>query len=352
MSSVLWWGRSNLDYSRNRVVIGLFSDLGWKVDFFHPVASQIGLFEAYLHRLNKPDIIWVSCFRQRDILSASYWANKWGVPLIVDPLISAYEKEVFERNKWLPNSKRAKKKRFWEANLFSKADIIIADTPVHADYFKEELCVKPDKLCVLYVGAETDLFVPMPPPLSQPPFEVLFYGSFLKLQGVDVIVKAAQKNQDLDIKWVLLGDGDLRTDIEKEARGLNNIFFEPWIKYDELPIRIAKAHVLLGIFGTTLKSDLVIPNKVFQAMAAGRPLITRRSKAYPLSLGKSNVIGWVPEGDPVSLAALVRKWIKEPCKLALRGKETRKLFDVFFSEEKLREMLKNILEKALYRKDF
>lgn len=352
MPSVLWWGRSNPNYSRNRVVINLFSDLGWMMDFFHPVASQVGFIEAYLHHLNRPDIIWVPCFRQRDILSASYWSRKWGVPLIVDPLISAYEKEVFERNKWPADSKSAKKRRFREANLFSKADIVIADTLAHAEYFKEDLYVKPDKICVLYVGAETDLFTPMPPPLPQPPFEVLFYGSFLKLQGVDVIVKAAQKNQDLDIKWVLLGDGDLRADIEREAHGLNNITFEPWIKYDRLPGRMAKAHVLLGIFGTTLKADLVIPNKVFQAMAVGRPVITRRSKAYPITLDRSNVIGWVPEGDPISLAALVRKWIQEPHKLALRGKETRKLFDVFFSEEKLREMLKNILEKVLNRKDF
>jgi glycosyltransferase involved in cell wall biosynthesis len=82
-------------------------------------------------------------------------------------------------------------------------------------------------------------------------------------------------------------------------------------------------------------------------MAVGRPVITRYSRAYPEEISRSDVIGWVPEGDPISLSDRVQKWIKEPYRFALRGKQTWKLFDSFFSEEKLRGMLKNILEKVL-----
>jgi glycosyltransferase involved in cell wall biosynthesis len=268
------------------------------------------------------------------------------VPLIIDPLISAYEKEVFEKNKWPPKSKRAEKKRLSEAALFLKADVVVADTAAHANFFNQRLQVQPDKLCELFVGAETDIFRPAPQGTIQPPFEILFYGSFLQLQGPDVIVKAARKTQDLSAKWVLLGDGDLRNAVEGSARGLPNVVFEPWIQYDRLPERIAKAHVLLGIFGTTLKANLVIPNKVFQAMATGRPLVSRIAEAYPESIKHSDVIGWVPAGDPDALAAIVRKWLKEPEKLIDRGEETRLLFDTFFNTEELKKQLIVILKKV------
>lgn len=347
MLTALWWGRSDPDYSRNRILLKLFSDLDWRVNFFHPAVSQAGIVEAWLLHFKKPDLIWVPCFRQKDISSAAFWAKRWNVPLVIDPLISAYEKDVFEKEKWHPDSRKSSRRRSWEAALFSKADVVVADTPAHAMYYKTVLDVNPNRLCVLYVGAEAGLFSSRPAPVPQDPFEVLFFGSFLPLQGADVIVKAAHKTSDYNINWVLLGEGDLKSSIQKKSKRIANIFFEPWIDYDKLPDRLARAHVLLGIFGTTLKSELVIPNKMFQSMAIGRPVITRRAKAYQGTLEGSDVIGWIDGGDSSALANLVQKWLKEPTKLDARGKETRKLFDSFFSEDKMTEMLENVLSKAL-----
>jgi len=346
MPRVLWWGRCDPEYSRNRILRRLFADLGWEVRFFHPLASQTGGIEAFFHGLQRPDLVWVPCFRQRDIHSGAAWAGKWQVPLVVDPLISAYEKEVFERKKWPPDSRPAEKRRLYESALFSAADVVVADTPAHAEFFKQRLHVRPDRLCVLYVGAEADLFSPLPPETLKPPFEILFFGSFLQLQGADVIVRAAQMTLDLAARWVLLGDGELKAQIEKQARGVNNIAFEPWVRYDELPGRVARAHILLGIFGTTVKADLVIPNKMFQAMAAGRPVITRVATAYPQPVRDSDVIGWVSPGNPAALANVVRQWLADPADLVRRGQETRRLFDDFFNPGELRKQLEMILTKA------
>ena len=118
MPSVLWRGRSDPEYSRNRILFKSFSDLGWRVDVFHPVSSRFGLMEAYFHRLNRPALIWVPCFRHNDISSAVHWAMKWKVPLVIDPLISAFEKEAFEKNKYTADSKSGKRKQRWESRLF------------------------------------------------------------------------------------------------------------------------------------------------------------------------------------------------------------------------------------------
>lgn len=345
--SVLWWGRFDPLYSRNRMLLKTFAELGWEVDVFYPLSSRTGLLESYFRKIRKPDLIWSPCFRQTDIESAAHWAARWQVPLIVDPLISSYQKEVFEREKWPPDSSKAHRRRDLESRLFAKGDIVVADTPAHADFFRDALRVAADKLSVLYVSAEDDHFRPLPFPTSTEPVEVLFYGSFLALQGVDVVVRAARMNPRAPVRWTLIGDGDLRPAMEREAAGAPNIVFEPWIDYAILPERVARAHILLGIFGTTPKADLVIPNKMFQAMAAGRPVITRTAASYRETLAGASAIGWVAPGSPEALADLVHHWSRNPAALEDRGWGTRKLFDLYFSRAKMKEKLQEILARAL-----
>jgi glycosyltransferase involved in cell wall biosynthesis len=347
MPTVLWWGRYDPQYSRNRIVCKLFSDLGWQVTTFRPWASSSGWLEAYGRGLQRPDLLWVPCFRQRDVGSALFWRDKWGVPLIVDPLISAYQKDVFEKGKWPADSRRAERRRLWEADLLGRADLVVADTPAHADYYGDILGVRPERLAVVYVGAEDSLFVPWTYPPLQEPYEILFYGSYLRLQGIDVIVRAAERIQTSNLKWVLLGDGDLKPVIQRQAQGLKNVVFEPWLAYADLPGRMARAHIILGIFGTSRKAGMVIPNKMFQTMALGRPVITRKSSAYPSELLQKDVIGWVPEGDPQALADRVRTWLATPEHLAQRGQQTRDLFERYFSANRLRNMLGNLLHQKL-----
>ena len=60
---VLWWGRFDPGYSRNRVYISLFRKLGWEVDFFFVrISPRFGDVEAFSRRLSskpKPDLVWV-----------------------------------------------------------------------------------------------------------------------------------------------------------------------------------------------------------------------------------------------------------------------------------------------------
>jgi len=345
-SVVLWWGRYDPAYSRNRLVLRLFEESGWDICSFRPVASQLGTLEAYLRALEKPDIIWVPCFRHRDVASAARWAGKWRVPLVLDLLISSYEKEVMERKKWPENSLKARRKLHREISIFFRGDVVVADTSAHARFFHDVLKVPEDRLEVLYVGAEEDMFMEMPAPPPEPPFEILFYGSFLELHGTDVIVKAAAMTQDLEARWILLGDGPARQKTQRMAAEMKNVFFEPWIDYKSLPGRLAQAHILLGVLGPTVLTSLVIPNKMYQSMAVGRPVITSHSGAYRDNLQGSDVIGWIPAGDSAALAETVRSWLADPGGLAMRGKQTRRLFDRFFSEKTLRKMLASILEKA------
>ncbi len=344
--AVLMWGRMEHKFARNRIITNLFKDLGWEIRYFHPISSQLGLILAPFARLKRPDLIWVPCFRQRDVHSAAVWSRHWKVPVIFDPITSVYEKETYERKKWPPGSRQAERRKLWERNLFLKMDLVVLENHAYIDFVHDEMGVPRDRLAAIYQGAFTDFFKPTPVPPVQSPLEIVFVGSFHPSMGTDVIVEAAKLTTDLPCKWVFIGDGDLRKPTEDQAKGLSNVVFEGWLDYQKLPERLSKAHILLGIFGTTFKTDFVIPNKVFESMAVARPLITQWAKAYEGNIGRTDVIGWIPRGDAQALADTVRKWLSSPEDLSQRGEATRALFDRHFGPDVQRKDLAAILDRV------
>lgn len=344
MPTVLWWGRFDPDYSRNRIVRSLLIELGWRIMDFHPHLSGLADWEAWIKRLPKTDLVWVPCFRQRDLAAASRWARANKVPLLFDPLISAYDKQVSERKKTPEGSAKATKLLKWERGLFHRADILIADTREHARFFIDALGVEEDRVRVVPVGAEEALFKPGPMLEKQPgePLEVLFYGSFIPLQGVPVIIEAAREYQGPPIRWTLIGAGPELDYCKQAAKNLPSVSFEPWLDYSVLPERIHRADILLGIFGTTPKAGRVIPNKVFQSLACGKPIITRVAAAYPDDFANTSGRGivWVPAGDASALAAALAALAGKADKLLDYGHLARATYDQYFSKAAIKESLK------------
>jgi len=348
---VLWWGRFDPDYSRNRVLRRLFAELDWTVVDFHPVWSPLADIEAGLRRLARPSLVWVPCFRQRDIAAAHRWSRRHGVPLIVDPLISAYDKQVFERHKFAEGSRRAEGLRAWESGLLKHADRVVIDTPAHGDFLVEAFGIARDRIDVVHVGAEEGAFIAAPPPTRVPgePREAMFFGSFIGLQGPQVIVQAARRYQGPPIRWVLLGEGPLRPGCERQTRDLDNVVFAN-TRISANPGRIHEADILLGVFGASAKAGRVIPNKVFQALASGRPVVTRGGTAYPEALrtgrGESGLV-FVPPEDPAALAAAVGDLAADPARLAQLSKAARATYDSYFASAAIREQLRAVLDATL-----
>lgn len=343
--TVLWWGRFDPNYSRNRILRTLLVREGWKLQDFHPRVSQLGDLEAFLKNMIRPDLIWIPCFRQRDLTAAKRYARLHHIPVLFDPLISAYDKRVYERQKITPDSRQAKHLKKWETKLFQKADLVLADTEAHAQYFSKELKTAPQNIHTVPVGAEEALFQPQPAPSSKQRLEVLFYGSFIPLQGTKIIIDAARLVPEAD--WILLGDGKLKNKRQEESQSLPHVRFETWIPYDKLADRIGQADILLGIFGATPKAQRVIPNKFYQTIACARPLITMDAPVYSseIKAAARKGISWIPPASHQALADTVREWIKAPQLLSERGCAARNLYEQFFDEAHIQKALRTALEK-------
>lgn len=345
---VLWWGRSDVDYSRNRVVRQLFTSLGWEIIYFSPRLSSLGDVEAYLRRLPKVDLVWLPCFRQRDVHAACRWANKRKVPLVFDPLISAYDKQVWERNKFSEDSRQANKLLNWERSLFQSVDYLVADTELHAKFYSDKMQVDTSKIGVLPVGAEESLFMPYDDIGLNRPLRILFYGSYIALQGPEIIAEAVQLYDGPDVEWYFVGDGPMRKQVQQTLQGLESVHFIDWVPYLDLAEKIAQADICLGVFGPTEKTQRVIPNKVYQALASGRPVITSGSGAYPLRLREQSDSGlfWVPANDARALANKIADLAEQPELVLLSRQNASHSYQQYFSNAVLKDSLLSILRQV------
>lgn len=191
------------------------------------------------------------------------------------------------------------------------ADTVLVDTEAHRDFFIDRFRLRPDRVRVIYLGARTDIFHPKKDTeqKKRDTFDVLFIGTFIPLQGVDVILRAAKALQRSapDVRFTLIGKGQTYPAMKAwaDTEGLTNVRFEGPLPYLSLPDRIRAADVCLGIFGTSGKASRVIPHKVYDAVACGVPVITADTEAIREKFAEDPLVTLVTAGDSGSLAKAI-----------------------------------------------
>ncbi len=348
---VLWWGRYGNygpNYPRNRTIMACMRELGWEVVEFRPKVSALADLEAVFSLNGRFDLVWVPCFRHRDLNAAARWAKRHKVPLVFDPLISAFDKQVNERRKFTAESAKGQKLLQRERQQMAKADLVIADTAAHGAYFSDVLSVDPSALHVIPVGAEESVFYPAESWPENAKVQVLFFGSFIGLQGPEYIAEAIGLYQGPEVEWFFLGDGPERARCEQIvaafAGGGGQVRFLDPVPFIELPGLITQADILLGVFGTGDKTSRVIPNKVYQALACGKPVITAKNGAYPeeLLVDEASGLFWVDPGNAQQIAQTVAKLAADRQALPGLGENAYRNYGNFFSNTVIMQSVERV----------
>jgi glycosyltransferase involved in cell wall biosynthesis len=306
---VLYFGTYERAYPRNAQVISCLRRAGvdvverhvsvWEgVEHKFGAGARAGarLARAELELLRRPrddfDVLVVGYPGHFDLVAARRAAR--GKPLVFNPLVSLSDTLVEDRGRFGRGSPVARMLARVDRAAFRAADLVVADTEQHAELFRE-LGARHVEVC--FVGAEDRLF--HPPWRPAEPFTVLFAGKLIPLHGLETILAAARLVPEAPFR--LVGSGQLEATLAARPA---NVEWIRWLPYAELPDEYRRCGCALGIFGTTAKARRVIPNKVFQAIACGAPLVTADTPAARELIDDAALL--VPPGDPEALADAVR----------------------------------------------
>ncbi|MFQ5454850.1 MAG: glycosyltransferase [Nitrospirota bacterium] len=240
-------------------------------------------------KIESYDILIVGYIGHFDIFLARFLNMFKGKrPIIFNALFSLYETIVIDRRFIPTNSLRGR--LLWVIDKYScyMADRVILDTNEHIYYFIKEFGLARDKFIKILVGSE-QFSVTNPDgrikkkPYTNDLFNIIFFGTYIPLHGIEYIVKAAKAVEEHeDIQFILIGSGQIYREIEELASNLdtkNILFINHWIGYEGLARYIEEADICLGIFGKSEKTDRVIPCKVFDCLSMAKPVITGRTRA-------------------------------------------------------------------------
>jgi glycosyltransferase involved in cell wall biosynthesis len=370
---VLYAGTYERDYPRNYLVIQALRSAGYEVEELHvPVwerirdKSRLGrdllrgarlvlrLIGSYLWllarlalRVRRYDAVIIGYPGQLDLLALGPLVKLARRALVFNPLVTLTDTVVEDRELVREGSLGARLIELVDRLALRLPDGVLVDTPYSGDYLVSRFGVDAERISTVNVGADETVFDPARDVHSRErgdepkPFRVLFYGKLIPLHGVETILDAAELLAgEPDVHFEIIGSGQLGGLVRDRLRSLANgrVTYCPWVEYDELPRRIVGAGCVLGIFGSGEKAGRVVPNKVYQAMAMGAPIITRSSPAIELVLAHRQTALLVPPADAPALAAAIRE-IREPELRARLGHGAREAFLRTGSQEALARSL-------------
>ena len=337
----VFWGTFDLGKPRNRILLHGLQETGAEILVCHRevwggvedksrlsglrrlgfllrwLLAYPGLIARYL-RLPRHDAVLIGYLGQLDVLVLWPFARLRRVPVVWDAFLSLHDTVVEDRKLVSARHPLARLLFAWEWLACRAAARVVLDTRAHAEHFVSTFRLPPEKVEAVFVGAEPEAFPPIPYEPGDGAVRVLFYGQLIPLHGVETILRAARAARDEAFEWTLIGSGQeedlVRRKLAEEP--LERLRWIPWVPYEDLARHIHESDVCLGIFGAGGKAARVIPNKVFQAVSAGRPLVTRDSPAIRELLSEGPGAYLVPPADPDSLLDALRRFRAERQALA------------------------------------
>lgn len=305
--TICYFGLYRPDYACNRLIIKALKNNGVKIievqDRTPGWRKYWRLFKQHQKIKNNYDLMIVGFPGQAAMLLAKVICRR---PIVFNLYVSLYDANVFERNNCRPFSFLAAYSYFLDWLGCALADKVLLDTREHIKYLARLLHVSEKKFIVIYHGAEIQPFVNTK--LNQEgTFIVVFYGYVTPLHGLEYILQAAKILARKKIQFWLIVGGQSRAKIMALANDLDlpHVLFFDQLPFEKLILKLRGADLGLGIFGATGKVARVIPNKVYELMALGVPVLTADSPAIRELFEDRKELYLCPPADQESLAAAI-----------------------------------------------
>lgn len=309
--NVLFITTKNLDYLRNVQEINLLTKNSAKLEIIGSNNKKMMIRTLYVwskllfKNLKKYDVVFCGFAPQLLFPLLNIKKKKY---LIIDFFISAYDTLVFDRKKFDKKSMISKLVKFIDQKTIESANYIIGDTKTHCEFFGKTFSIDEEKFEVLYLEADNDIYYPREKKRNSTKKNVLYFGSILPLQGIEVILEAImilEKNEDIHFTVV----GPISGITKDEFK---NVTFFDWLSQEKLAEEISESDLCLaGHFNSEIqKASRVIPGKAYIYQNMQKPMLLGENLANrELFDEQDKNIHFVEMGSPEKLAKKIEEVI-------------------------------------------
>lgn len=239
-------------------------------------------------------------------------------------------------------------------HLASRIDLFLACSRYNAKQIRDYCRIEPE---VLYNGVDTERFVPLPPSravadrlgLSGEDFVVMSVGRLVGWKGFRFGIRAISLCRDPRLKYVIVGEGNHRGDLEEEARQLglgDRVLFAGAVPHGEMPGYYSVADTVLF---PTVGHDDAFPNTLCEAMACGKPAVGTIRGGIPEGIVEEETGFLVPPESAEAIAERVTALADDRGRTEHMGTMARRHAEEFFSWDLLVGRLARMFEDLLRR---
>jgi glycosyltransferase involved in cell wall biosynthesis len=238
-----------------------------------------------------------------------------------------------------------------ERFLYRRADRVMVNSPG----FREHVEVRGGKRVTLVPnGSDPSMFDPEDEGASfrtrfllTDKFVALYAGAHGMSNDLGVVLEAAQMLTDTNVQIVLLGDGKEKSNLQVQAEEmrLTNVTFAPSVPKTEMAGALAAADACIAILKPLDEYKTTYPNKVFDYMAAGRPVALAIDGVIREVVEAAGCGLFAEPGNPSALADAIRELAADKGKARQMGLDGRKYLGENFSRTVIGEKLLGLLEE-------
>lgn len=284
--------------------------------------------------LPRPDAIIGSSVHPLAAWAGAKWADRLGVPFIFE-VRDLWPQTLVDMGRLSSGGIMARSLYRLEKILYKRADRIVVLLPRASEYI-ERLGIQSDKVVCIPNGVDLADFPEIPLPKERNIFELMYFGAHGNANNLANLLNAMmilrRRGASKTLRLRLIGDGPLKVELQAQARKNNfdNVFFEPPVSKERIPSLAAEADgfVLTWCNLPGIYRFGISPNKLFDYMAAGRPIVIALDAANnPVEEAGAGIT--VHPEDPESLADAIEKITRSTYQERVEyGKNARRYVEV------------------------
>lgn len=237
---------------------------------------------------------------------------------------------------------------------YREAERINVLTPAFRDNILNRGLAKPHQICFVPNGADLELFQPGPPDKNlrhelgwDGKFVVLYAGAHGIANHLWQYIDTADRLRDRDdILLASVGSGPEKEALvaETKNRGLTNLQWLDGVPKSEMPDLVRAADASTAILKKVDTFKTVYPNKIFDAMASGRPVLCAIDGVARELVEDAQAGYFVEPENPDDFADKIVRLANEPDERELMGERGRAYVEQHFGRDSLAQKYLDILK--------